>query len=812
MLRHFSFGALVAVAGTAVSAQNVAADQDNQIGPAPQRIAEYSFAPMDLALERDRAEQLRAVDGLNRFADPRDVDLTPWNSGTITQLQNGRVAWSLMISAPNALNINLGTRFDLPASATIWLIDENGNAAIEPLTAANNRPHGEHWTPPVAGAGLEVYAEMDEAEFEAFADGFAVNRISRGFMGWLGNGAAGAQGVDQFQAVQLPCNVDVACSQADDWRLQVDSVVAYASNGFLTCSGAIVNNTAEDQTPYVLTAWHCLNGGAGVNFNSIIVAFNYQNSTCRIPGSSASGDPGDDSFSQQTLSGAIFRMSHNESDTLLFELQDPIPVSFGAEYVGWSRSAALPGPGVGIHHPGVEEKRISVENGNPQNGTWTLGIAGQPTIFGWSLQFDEGILEGGSSGSPYFDAAGRVRGVASGVGGGFTCSGAQSQVYGGVDDGWNGGGTSATRLRDWLDPVGTNPVFFDALGSFNGLQIQPVNFPTELTPGAPETFEVEIDLGDETLATPPTLLFRGDSGASFSTAVLVNTDGDLYEATLPAFDCDEEPEFFISAVGTVTGVSRFPASGNAQAIVTNGSQVEFSDDGEIDLGYTVSGDATDGQWTLGVPLNNGRGDPVADFDGSGSAWLTDNSAADGGNSDVDNGTTFLTTPPIDLSEDSIVTFAYWFNDIASGAVQGGDAFTVEISTNGGTTFSLVRSFSTASNAWRTDTLTEGVDYNAAAPGLGRLRFGASDIGTQNVIEAGVDAIVVTTRTCETDPQTPCNAADITEPFGILDLTDVDAFIAAFGAGDSAADVAAPFGVLDLTDVDAFIAAFLAGCP
>ncbi|MEM1185978.1 MAG: FG-GAP repeat protein [Planctomycetota bacterium] len=57
----------------------------------------------------------------------------------------------------------------------------------------------------------------------------------------------------------------------------------------------------------------------------------------------------------------------------------------------------------------------------------------------------------------------------------------------------------------------------------------------------------------------------------------------------------------------------------------------------------------------------------------------------------------------------------------------------------------------------------------------------------------------------------CNAADTAVPFGVLDLSDVNAFIAAFGSGDAAADIAFPFGFIDLSDIDAFIAAFLAGC-
>lgn len=55
-------------------------------------------------------------------------------------------------------------------------------------------------------------------------------------------------------------------------------------------------------------------------------------------------------------------------------------------------------------------------------------------------------------------------------------------------------------------------------------------------------------------------------------------------------------------------------------------------------------------------------------------------------------------------------------------------------------------------------------------------------------------------------------ADLAEPFGVIDLDDVDAFINAFVAGDSAADLVEPFGVIDLQDVDEFINLFVSGCP
>lgn len=58
----------------------------------------------------------------------------------------------------------------------------------------------------------------------------------------------------------------------------------------------------------------------------------------------------------------------------------------------------------------------------------------------------------------------------------------------------------------------------------------------------------------------------------------------------------------------------------------------------------------------------------------------------------------------------------------------------------------------------------------------------------------------------------CNLADLSEPFGILDLSDITTFISAFTTANPVADLAAPFGVFDLADISAFVGDFTAGCP
>ena len=58
---------------------------------------------------------------------------------------------------------------------------------------------------------------------------------------------------------------------------------------------------------------------------------------------------------------------------------------------------------------------------------------------------------------------------------------------------------------------------------------------------------------------------------------------------------------------------------------------------------------------------------------------------------------------------------------------------------------------------------------------------------------------------------PCNGADLAPPFGALNFADVQAFLAAFGAGDPEADLAPPAGVFNFADVQAFLAEFGQGC-
>ena len=57
----------------------------------------------------------------------------------------------------------------------------------------------------------------------------------------------------------------------------------------------------------------------------------------------------------------------------------------------------------------------------------------------------------------------------------------------------------------------------------------------------------------------------------------------------------------------------------------------------------------------------------------------------------------------------------------------------------------------------------------------------------------------------------CNPADLAEPYGILDLGDISAFVVGFTTQDPIADLDES-GIFDLGDISLFVTAFTGGCP
>lgn len=332
--------------------------------------------------------------------------------------------------------------------------------------------------------------------------------------------------------------------------------------------------------------------------------------------------------------------------------------------------------------------------------------------------------------------------------------------------------------------------------------------PELLPPATPIAVSAAVNEGIDMLVPGSVMLnYRNDNGSFTSVAMTDQGDG-TYTGNVPGADCTEFIEYYVSAQGDQAGEMYSPPAGPAAPNHTDIGEivVSLTENFETDNGWTVSGDATDGQWTRGTPVNcSDRGAPGADSDGSGQCWITDNSTNGGDcNSDVDSGTTTLTSPIFDMSNGGDFSFDYWFADIASGGING-DEWAVDASTDGGSNWVRVRTSTTPAAAWRSDTIAVGDEI--AASSTMRFRFSANDLGTQNVIEAGLDNISISSFVCDSGPTcVPDFNGD-----GTLNFFDISAYLSAFSAQDPQADIDEN-GTFNFFDISAYLSAFSAGCP
>ncbi len=425
--------------------------------------ASHGLEPMILpAIDAEEvllADQRRAAVGQQpHYAATIDVDIDPFgDAGTWEVVGPGRTArWRLRLVSRGALSLNLAfTRFRMPPGGSLELISADGRR-VGPWTELDNEDHGQLWTPPISTEDLmlELRLPIDQV------DGLELE-LTRVHHGYAGFGESGPRAAGPRSGL---CHRDVACSEAELWSDQTRSVALISVDGRSFCTGFLVNNTALDGRPFLITANHC--GVTSRNAPSVVVLWNYQSTVCDAGGR----DTGVVLGSNEFQTGAIWRAAHRPTDTLLLELDDS-PAPFGVFYAGWDRSPADPARSTVIHHPNADRKSISFDfdratttlhlGNEPQRSTDPVerGSGAHIRIADW----DMGSTEGGSSGAPLFNEDKRVVGLLHG--GYAACGDSRADWFGRLSEAWDGAGRSGVRLSDWLDPLATGAVTLDGLDS-----------------------------------------------------------------------------------------------------------------------------------------------------------------------------------------------------------------------------------------------------------------------------------------------------------------------------------------------------------
>jgi len=323
------------------------------------RLGQLSPSEKEKSKKGKKFLRIGVVRSLESPLDPlSDSELYPVTEGYI------RVAG---IVSEGAVGVRVQFKdMSLPQGARVFVYSlSNPNEFYGPYEGRGPSKDGSFWTPAILG-DTAVIEYFTPAKSDSAKDPFKVNSIAHVYKDMSVEKAAGF------------CELEVTA----EWQNVAKSVgrVDFVSgNDVGICTGTLLNNLTNDQTPYFLTANHCISTQSEAQ--SATVFWNY-NTGDSPPG----GTP--------ATNGADLLVTGTTSDFTLLRLTGSVPG--GLFFSGWDSSTFTNTAGsAGIHHPDGSHKRISFGTARQPNSGNCPPESPQCLRVDWS----SGVTEPGSSGS-----------------------------------------------------------------------------------------------------------------------------------------------------------------------------------------------------------------------------------------------------------------------------------------------------------------------------------------------------------------------------------------------------------------------------
>ena len=325
-----------------------------------------------------------------------------WAGGFADRSGAGNPVWSTSVAVAGSYRLRLHlAAVDLPAGTRLWVWGRGGAPRAFGLELRG--PNGGLWTPSVAGSTIYLEVEVPAAAIaagsparfvpDAVAERFRLDAKGRPLLT-----APAPQGGGQGE-----CLIDATCVKASTLPILADYRQAVALLDFLDagsefeCSGGLLNDSASDGTPYLLTANHCFDNQDAAS--SLEAFWDFRSATCNGPTPDLEAVP--------KSAGATLLATGAASDFTFVRLAN-LPA--GRFFLGWNADAKAV-------HDGTRLFRISQPFGDKQvYSASTVRTADVPVCDGAPrpdflyAQVTASGTFGGSSGAPSILAGGYVVG------------------------------------------------------------------------------------------------------------------------------------------------------------------------------------------------------------------------------------------------------------------------------------------------------------------------------------------------------------------------------------------------------------------
>lgn len=367
----------------------------------------------------------------SRFAYGHTVFLNPDNSGRWVTLDNGDRVWMLGIqgSSAQSMGVTFG-ELSLPRGSKLFIYSQDREDVIGALTDMHNTPSGIMTTRPVNGS--EIVIEYYEPLGVRGLGEIQIRTIAEGYRD-------GQTEMRDFSDLGM-CHRNINCLEHREMQDRTDAtVLVLVDDGTRWMSGTLLNNTAKDERPLLMTKQGDFSGDP----SSWVFVFDYKSKLC---------SPSIGGVYSKTLSGATLLATHESSATSLVELYSEPPGSWNIFFAGWSRRDLVPSMAYSMHHPEGDVMKYAVS----QN----IQVQSDGFLPTWQVNWDEGTTEKGAVGCALFDQNGLV--VGSFEYGDYTCQ--NSAAY----DSYTRFSAIWSTFRDYLDPTEGGQT--SLLGKFGGIE------------------------------------------------------------------------------------------------------------------------------------------------------------------------------------------------------------------------------------------------------------------------------------------------------------------------------------------------------